>query len=220
MPGETMRSLRSAPSQADFDRRAIPVTLSGQLSGTEWYRLARTEFSKPFFASPGSRLTPLSRQFPCVYLAGVLETIVAEVWGDRFAAQRESGRPIYTISRSQASKWEYLRATPLPRDWKICDLTDADTRLAVGIDSATLHTTDLPIPQAWAECVARHPARFDGIRYRSRHTDDFCLVVWSRGDDAVPLDMRIGFEPWGGFCESEPAYSVAGKIGVRLSFIW
>lgn len=190
------------------------------LGGSDWFRLARIVFPNPFFASPGSRLTPSSREFPCVYLAENLETTVAEVWGDRFVAQLESGQPVFAISRSQASAWSYLRVAPLPRDLKICDLTDADTRLVVGIDSATLHATDLAIPQAWAECVARHPARFDGIRYRSRHTDEFCLVLWSRGDDSQPLETRTTFEPWGDFCESESAYSVAGKIGVRLAFVW
>ena len=198
----------------------IPVTAPDGIAVNFWYRLARVEFPSQFFASPGSRLTPDNRAFPCVYLGASLETTVAEVWGDRFAAQRDSGQSLYVISASHAQKWAYLRAFPLPPLLRLCDLTDATTRLAAGIDSSTLYSPDLTIPQEWATRIACHPARFDGIHYRSRHTDESCLVLWSRVDEVRPLSQQLIFAPHGDFAESDAAYTLAGKIGVQLSFAW
>lgn len=185
-----------------------------------WHRLCRVEFPGQFFPSKGSRLTPASGDFPCVYLAADRETTVAEVWGDRFAAHRAGGAGIYVITRAQASRWAYLEAMPLPGDLRLCDLNDMDTRLAVGIDAGTLYAAGLGLPQLWAERIARHPARFDGIAYRSRHTDQACLVLWSREDDPQPLEKRLTFRAAGGFVDSDAAHILAGKCGIRLSFAW
>jgi hypothetical protein len=185
-----------------------------------WHRLCRVEFPSRFFASKGSRLTPISGDFPCVYLAVDQETTVAEVWGDRFAAQRANGDDLYVIPRQQALRWNYLQTTGLPEDLRLCDLTQPDTRLALGIDAGTLYATNLQLPQLWAERIARHPSRFDGIVYRSRHTDLACLVLWNRADDTMPLEKRLTFGSAQPFFDAEPAYILAGKIGIRLSFAW
>lgn len=213
-----MRSLRNAPSQESFDAREIPVTLPESADLGHWFRLSRVEFPTQFFPSTGSRLTPDTGKFPCAYLAGSKETTVAEVWGDRFAAHRDTGKLLYVIAADQAHKWAYVSTPPLPPLLRLCDLTDAATRLAVGIDSATLYATDLAVPQEWATRIACHPARFDGIRYRSRHTDEVCLVLWTREDAPQPLGPRLLFAPAGMFAESDAAYVLAGKIGIRLSF--
>jgi hypothetical protein len=74
-----------------FDRRVLPVTLGATLPMTPWFRLYRKAYASQFYASKGSRLTPWSGDFPCVYLAQRKETTVAEVWGDRLAAQQAPG---------------------------------------------------------------------------------------------------------------------------------
>lgn len=215
------RDLRQPPGQKAFDAIAIPVSALGAWAVPTWYRLCRVEFPGQFFPSKGSRLTPASGDFPCVYLATDQETTVAEVWGDRFAAHRPvaSSSP-YVISREQAERWAFLETGPLPADLRLCDLTDAHTRLAVGMDAGSLYAPDLRLPQRWAERIARHPARLDGIAYRSRHTDQICLVLWSRAEDAVPLEQRLSFRPAGDFFDSAAAYAMAGKAGVRLAFAW
>lgn len=212
------RNLRQPPDQADFDERVLPVRDLGCAAGQPWFRLYRVEFASQFFPSKGSRLTPSSGKFPCVYLAASPETTVEEVWGDRFAALRHAGGRVCVISRCQAQRWAFLQTGPLPVDLRLCDLTDRDTRLAVGLDSGTLYATDLTLPQAWAERLARHPARFDGIRYRSRHTDEICLVLWGRPERQPPLDTQIDFQPIGPFLDAEAAFILAGKVGVRLAF--
>lgn len=214
------RDLRLPPDQADFDTRTIPVGDLRLMKHLSWFRLYRTEYSNLFFPSKGSRLTPASGDFPCMYLAASLETTVAEVWGDRLAAQRDAGGTVHVIPRAQAEKWAYLETEPLPADLRICDLLDSDTRLATGVDSGALYATDLAIPQTWAEHIARHPACFDGIRYRSRHTDEACLVLWTRPERQPPLDQALRCKAVGPFLDSDAAFILAGKIGVRLSFAW
>jgi len=212
------RDLRLPPDQATFDQRVIPVRDTLTEKKRSWFRLHRVAYPNQFFPSKGSRLTPSSGNFSCVYLAASLETTVAEVWGDRLAALRDAGGSIYVITESQAKQWSYLKTPVLPLGMRLCDLTDRDTRLASGIESGTLYSTDLAVPQLWAERIARHPAHFDGILYRSRHTDELCLVLWIRPERKPPLEHLLRFESAGAFCDSEASHIIAGKIGVRLAF--
>jgi hypothetical protein len=215
----TSRALRQPPSQAVFDGRLVPVSIGGDWLGRTWYRLSRREYPSQFFPSKGSRLTPISGEFPCVYLATEMETTVAEVWGDRLDAQRDAGGDTYVIPSGQAAKWAFLKLNTLPSDLRLCDLTSADTRLAMGLDGSSLYATDFDLTQTWAERVARHPHRFDGMRYRSRHTDELCLVLWVRPSEPRPLDQRVQFLPAGEFLRSDAAYILAGKVGIRLAFL-
>ena len=207
------RDLRPAPTQAEFDKRVIPITGQSLARAT---RLGDPTYSSQFFASPGSRLTPISRRFPSVYLAASKETAVAERWGDRFAAQRAAGLDLYVIPAAEAAAAAFLEVDPVPAA-KLCDLTNGNVMIAVGIDNATLTTTDLKIPQEWAERIARHPEKFDGIRYLSRHTNEACIVLWLRpgGPDFTTL-LKFGAPiP---FLDSTPAHAVAATCGLRLSF--
>ena len=216
-----MRSWRQPPDPGAFDARDIPVVGSGggDLAGP-WFRLYRVAYADQFHASAGSRLTPASGGFPCCYLGASIETTVAEVWGDRLAAHRDQGGNPYVITAGQAREWAYLRVDRLPDDLRLCDLTDAETLLRVGLDAATLYATDLALTRMWAERIARHPAGFDGIRYLSRHDHQPCLVLWDRPGRREPLPGRLVFEPAGDFLDSAAAHRLAGKIGIRLAFSW
>lgn len=213
------RELRQPPAQDIFDQRDIPVFRTSVFGSIPWFRLSRVQYPNQFYASMGSRFTPASGQLPCVYLGESKETTVAEVWGDRFAAHRDHGSGIYVIPRPQAESWAFLEVKPMP-DLRVCSLLDSDTRLALGIDSGSIYAPDFSIPQLWAERIARHPLRLDGIYYRSRHTDRACFVLWSRADDPVPLEQRLTFTPAGDFHASDEAHILAGKVGIRLSFAW
>jgi hypothetical protein len=184
-----------------------------------WFRLYRKEFASQFYPSPGSRLTPSSREFPCVYLAATPESTVAEVWGDRLAAHREHSGRIFAIPATLAAKWAFLKLERLPQDLRLLDLTQSASLLAAGLDAATLYVPDLRIPQDWAERVARHPTQFDGIAYRSRHTGEKGLVLWNQLGGTCDLESRLRFEPAGEFLESEQAYCLAGHLGLRLAFV-
>ncbi|EKX56457.1 hypothetical protein D516_2969 [Rhodobacter sp. AKP1] len=66
----------------------------------------------------------------------------------------------------------------------------------LGVIGATAEVTHggLPYdaPQAWSKALHDHPARFDGILYRSRHDDDeLCLALFDRAEpDIVEVARR------------------------------
>jgi RES domain-containing protein len=208
------RTIRQPPTQADFDRIEVPA-LDVEPWANGFFRLANTGHKSQFFASPGSRLTPFSRAFPCVYLAQDKETAVAEIWGDRFFAQRATGAKVFSIAESEAEKLRFLQVEKVPA-LKLCDLTDAATLLSVGIDAATLYCPNLEVPQNWADLIARHPAAFDGILYESRHTNTNCIVAWN--SPACLLEHKFTFADAGPFLMSPESYAVAKLAGVMLAF--
>lgn len=203
------RELREPPTQATFDAITIPAPAPAFTLPT--VRLGDRGYRSHFYENPRSRLTP--KDCRCVYLTANAVTAVLERWGDAFSAHRKTGA--FTISRRTTAKQVFLNAT-LP-ELKLCDLTHADVISAVGVDIATLHYPYIRRAKTWAERIARHPAQFDGILYRSRHTQDPCLVLWLRpgGRD---LEREISFAETGAFNDSTEAYSAAAKCHVLLSF--
>ena len=208
------RDLRAPAEQAEFD--AIDIPVAGAAAFLPAFRLASRVYPSQFFPSPRSRLTPISRDFPCVYLAEDRRTAVAEVWGDRFFEAAKRGLKIYSIAAKDAEQSHFLRLEKLPA-LRLCDVTDADVREKIRIDSGSFYATDLKLPQTWAERIARHPARFDGIQYRSRLTDDLCLVLWQR-EGGRDLERELSFDEEGEFLNCAEACSLAAHTGIRLSF--
>jgi len=214
----TARNLRLAPAQAEFNTRNFPVADGARIASSAWVRLHQQAYSNRFFASPGSRLTPISLDIPCCYLGATPETAVAEVWGDQFYARKAWGGKVFSITGSRADCYEFLALkNPLP-SLRLCDLTDPHTRAGVGIDSGTLFALDLRVPQAWAQVLALHPANLDGIVYRSRHTDLECVVLWSK-PKGRRLDEELKFERFGPFRDSAAARRLAHHMGLRLAFL-
>jgi hypothetical protein len=206
------RVLRDPLPQAEFDGIAIPSAPPP----TAWpsVRLATKGFASQFYVHPDSRLTPLSGDFPCVYLGENKATAIAEKWGDRFYGSRKLG--VFTIPRMLAATGEFL-TTPLPA-LTVCDWTDPQVRLAIGIEGGTQNATDIALPRLWAERVARHPAKYDGILYRSRHTDQLCVVLWLRPGGRA-LESELHFTSCGEFRDAPEAYAVAARCGLRLAFV-
>ncbi|MCE6949672.1 RES family NAD+ phosphorylase [Cereibacter sphaeroides] len=73
----------------------------------------------------------------------------------------------------------------------------------LGVIGATAEVTHggLPYdaPQAWSKAIHDHPARFDGILYRSRHDDDeLCLALFERAEpDIVEVERQPNLdEDW------------------------
>lgn len=67
---------------------------------------------------------------------------------------------------------------------RLCDLVRKGGGSKLHLDTGTLWASDFEYPQKFAEAIYHHPAKVDGLRYRSRHTDEICLAVWSRRDVA------------------------------------
>ena len=212
------------PALEEFRKRVIPIATESTLASTPWYRLSTKAHATQFYPSPNSRLTPRSLSIPCCYLAPSKETTVAEIWGDTIDAERRAAAKdptpsnVFTLSKAIAGGQAYLQLrTPLPT-LALCDLTDVETLGKTGFEKGALYSPDLKIPQQWAELIALHDLRFDGIIYRSRHTDEKCLVLFSRpvGRD---LKSKLVFDPAGEFRHSLAAQRLAARIGMRISFL-
>src|SRR2546430_16493074 len=104
-----MREIRTPPDRSIFNRRVIAGTISGVLHPGPWYRLYQKKFPTQFFPSEGSRLTPASYRFPCIYLGTTHETVVAEVYGDKYAFRQAEGHTTIAIAKTVAQKYAYLR---------------------------------------------------------------------------------------------------------------
>jgi RES domain-containing protein len=212
------RALRPAPSQDRFDAIVFPAVPAPLPSALPRVRLGSRAYPSQFYANPRSRLTPVSLSFPCVYLADSEETAVAEVWGDRFWQHRENNRETFTIDAGLARAACFLAAADLPPPpLQLCDLTHADVRLALGLEAGTLYATDLSYPQTWAERIALHPRKFDGILYRSRLTEGRCLVLWQR-PGGRNLERTLAFIKTGDFHDSAHVYQVGAKCQIRVAF--
>ena len=208
------RHLRQPPTQAQFDGIVIPTPPTRDPLPA--FRLGNPSHASQFFPNPASRLTPVSLKFPCVYLAANRETALAEKWGDRLWMHREAKLGVFVIDKSLAETEAFMEVAKFP-PLTLCDLTHADVRAAVGLESGTLYAPDLLLPQTWAERIALHPIHFDGILYRSRITDEKCLVLWLRPGGRL-LEPEMSFPIIGPFLDSDEAFKLAQKCGVRLSF--
>lgn len=68
------------------------------------------------------------------------------------------------------------------------------------------------LPQAWSHALHEHPAKADGIAYRSRHDDnEVCFAIFERSRDAVTLATR---EP---DLDQEWFYRLCERYGVGIA---
>ncbi len=175
------RSPRLPLAQSAFDELEMPVS---PVKSQKWINLRFTEFSDDghlFFANPGARLTPHSLKVPCLYLAKEEKTSFLELYGDRLYAARHAGKPMI-LPESELNRRIFIRIQT--GSLRVGDLTRKGGGTKIHFDAGTLWASSLEYPQKFAEAIYHHPAQVDGIRYKSRHTDEVCLVIWNRRDVA------------------------------------
>ena len=202
------------PLQADFD--AINFASAPLSPSLPDIRLADARYTSQFYVNPKSRLTPISGAFPCVYLGLTKQTAICEIYGDKCYLTRTKKLAVHAIATKYAQRLRFLKP-PLPA-LNLCNWTDSGMRLSCGIDSSAIMALNFKITRTWAERVARHPANFDGIYYRSRHTDEPCLVLWLR-PGGRRLDHELNFSDAGAFLASLDAYAESARCQVKLAFI-
>jgi hypothetical protein len=146
----------------------------------KWLNLRFAEFCNKthlFYGNAGSRRTPHSLSVPCLYLARAEKTAFFELYGDRLYAAKQAGkRMIMAETELNPRVFVGIRTEPI----RLCDLARKGGGSKLHFDAGTLWAADFECPQKFAEAIHRHPAKVDGIRYRSRHADETCLVVWNR----------------------------------------
>ena len=183
------RQLRDPLSTAEFKRlplKAKDLTLTGF-----WYNLRWEDYAVPdktFFASTTGRLTPDSGSVPCLYLARERETAFEELYGDFFDAAEKAGTD-YNLPLIEATKRVFLRTTS-PVKLRVYDLTAKGAAKRIGLDLGTLYAPAIEHTRAFAQRLHDHPARFDGVLYRSRLMNTRCVVTWGSYTTTTPsLEM-------------------------------
>lgn len=172
------RELRTPIAAADFNRLRLNVT-TRRLTAP-WWNLrwaARLPRRYLFCVSKSGRLTPGSGKVPCLYLARTRETSFHEIYGDVLdAAAKRKVHPRF--SRSELVNRVYIK-TPVDMVVRLYDLTKEKSARAIGMDLATLYTSEVQHPRQFAQRIHDHPSKFDGILYESRHTKAACIVLWA-----------------------------------------
>lgn len=188
----------------NFDSLPLPVKTC---SPGVLYRVHEAVYGPVYFSrNEGHRFSRGDSPFPHLYLAEEPETCLLERFGGELLKPRHP--PVLS-----AKVWSgcVLSAITVPR-LKICDFTDAATRLAAKTDLSALTHHELEIPQAWGLAVQRHPAGFDGLRYLSRFNHKPCLVLFDRGGLAAKLKAKRA----GGLTDFPKALEFLDKFQVAL----
>lgn len=190
-----------------------------------WFRIVPDVYAQSFYASKGSRFTPLAGDFPCAYFAEDPQTCFAELFGDAMARHAKAAPNVpFAIAASHAAARGVYRITRSPA-LRLCDLTDGPTLLSLQIDLSTVYALDLKLTQTWAEFITKLDSStcaqlhgpFDGIRYLSRHTGKVCQVLWDR-PAIEPVSSRMEYARDGTLLNAPFSFDVAKLCGTRLSF--
>lgn len=155
----------------DFDQRPIPVTRQPRRT---WFRVHRAGSPAVRFGIQAHhRFSHPDCPYPLLYLGASLSTCLLEYFGDEVLA----GQRVIA-----ASKWNGCRLSRIEVPaLRVCAFSHEATRIAMGVDKASLLASDLAVPQAWGLAVQRHPAAFEAIKVSSRFIDQPCLALFERG---------------------------------------
>ena len=123
-----------------------------------------------------SRFSHPSFRFPVLYLAVEKLTSFWECFGDELNDQAPGQR---ALSRAQLGSREWVSFNIVPHVL-VVDTTDARVLRTLGADASTFFA-EYTVTQAWAKALMEHPARPDGLYYRSRlHATRKCLAVFGK----------------------------------------
>lgn len=124
-----------------------------------------------------------------LYLGESLETCLWECFGDELLDSQD---------RLSASRWKFshLSRVHSKATFRICDLTEENVRLALGVDLSALMHSDLTVPHEWGLAIQNHPSAVDGLRYLSRLNQEPSFVLFERPGIAAKLgETFIGALP-------------------------
>lgn len=156
----------------DFGNLALPVTSCP--ARALWRIHAQGTSALRFHIHPGHRFSHADCPAGLLYLAESPATCLWERFGDDVLS------PDARVSLAVWTTQVVSRVDVPPL--RLCDLTDELTRSRAKVDLGALNHPDLSVPQAWGLAIQRHPAGFDGLRYRSRFDHQPCIALfgWDR----------------------------------------
>jgi len=173
-----VRTVRFPP--AKFDSLNIPRT---SLPGRRWFRVHPSRYAAVHFSlSPTHRFSHDDCPHPFFYLAGDIATGLFERFGDVAYDKKR----VVPQSLWEAHGISWVEVPTL----QICDLANPKTLSVIMADLSALMHQDLACPQAWGLAIQKHPANFQGIRFKSRFNGKPCLAIFAR--DALKAQLREG----------------------------
>ena len=176
-----VRSLRLPP--ANFDTLKVPRT---RQPTRNWFKVHRACFSARYFSlNTTHRFSHGDCPYPLLYLAVDVDTCLFERFGDE----------AYDRQKSLAnSLWDTCVVSTIQvPETHVWDLTKPQTLSALMVDLTALTNEQLAIPHQWGLAIQRHPANFQGIKFKSRFNDRACLALFGRdGIEKFQSETRLG----------------------------
>jgi hypothetical protein len=159
----------------DLHSRTIPLLTTQQ----SWTRIFRRQHAPLYFGwSPDRRFDPPTRVYRVLYVAADAHGAFIETLG------HQTGIRLVTTSALQSLGVAILRShAPL----RLVDLTAAGLA-QIGADER-LGAGEYTIAQRWSLALFRHPAKPDGLYYRSRHDPSrMCAAIFHRAARKVTVE--------------------------------
>lgn len=163
-----LRPLRLPP--AEFPTLDVPVT--PYPARTLWRLHGQGQSALYFSLNRQHRFSHADCPAKLLYLGEELTTCIWERFGDDV---------LNVSARVSMGLWSTrtLSHVQVP-ELRLCDLTDELTRSRAKVDVSALIHPDLSVPKTWGLAIQRHPANYDGLRYRSRFDNQPCIALFAR----------------------------------------
>lgn len=165
---------------ADFGNRPLPV-MEFSLSSHALYRIHRTIYG-PLFHNRKSTSNTIFRfdapadEYGVLYASESFDACMAEtVIRDRF----QNGTWPLIIDLNELSCRSVSRlGLLLPRSLRLANLEEP--LFSLGASTQILSDPDYHITNLWSRAIHAHPENVDGIYFRSRYANDFCVAIFDR----------------------------------------
>ena len=165
------------------DLNTVRILRSRQRS-RDWFRVHQSQHGAINFAlNAAHRFSHADCPYHLLYLAADVGTCLFERFGDT-AYDREKA---VALSLWEAHSASVVKVPAL----QVCDLTKARTLSALKVDLGALMHHDLAVPQAWGVALQKHPANFQGIKFKSRFNGKSCLALFRRDGIESALRERL-----------------------------
>lgn len=198
-------AIRPTPLELEPDHFLTPDGLIARrvAAGTSWFRLHRAALGPLYFGGPNPGLrfndpgpgaahplappappgaAPDASSYRVCYFGRSPETAFVEVFFRRL--------PSVAVAWSELAA-RALAEVRLAREVTLVCLAGPGL-LRLGVSADVVAGRDYAPAQAVARGLWRHPARFDGLEYPTRHdTGERSVALFDRAQDAVPADAVV-----------------------------
>lgn len=194
------RPLRLPP--VNISEIKIPRT---RQPGRNWFRVHQSRHSAAHFSlQTHHRYSHRGCPYPLLYLGVDIHTCLFERFGDKAYDNQNA------ISQSLWNA-HFVSTVQVP-EIQVCDLTNARTLATLRVDLSALLHTAIAAPQEWGLAIQRHPANFQGVKYRSRFNGSVCMALFQRDG----IETRLRAKQLGHLADDDAAVDWLDKHQISL----